>query len=198
MSIGSDAMPALGGSQARPWCSIVVRSTRCWRYRSDACRRVIRLAFSLAVQLFPLRSRLAFAVARLCHGASACLLPRPPITAKADSCIAAAFSIAIRRYSAGEHVPLAIMTLRRAIVSHDAIINSATIRGSGRLRRELSFAMVRPCEEEATAGDEAASCQAYNPHGPAAGHYSDQLPGVHVRSDPYLEGTADGRHAARP
>src|ERR1700750_659739 len=107
MSIESDAMPALGGSQARPWCSIVVRSTRCWRYRSDACRRVIRLAFSLAVQLLPLRSRLAFAVARLCHGASACLLPRPPITAKADSCIAAAFSIAIRRYSAGEHVPLA-------------------------------------------------------------------------------------------
>lgn len=59
-------------------------------------------------------------------------------------------------------MPLAIMTLRRAIVSHDAIINSATIRGSGRLRRELSFAMVRPCEEEATAGDEAARCQAYN------------------------------------
>jgi hypothetical protein len=74
-------------------------------------------------------------------------------------------------------VPLAIMTLRRAIVSHDAIISSAIMRGSGRLPRELSFAMVRPCEEEATAGDEAARCQAYNPHGPAAGHYSDQLPG---------------------
>lgn len=100
----------------------------------------------------------------------------PTITAKADSCIAAAFSIAIRRYSAGEHVPLAIIRLRRAIVSHDAIINSATIRGSGRLRRELSFAMIHPCEQEGTAGDEAACCQAYNPDASAAGHYSDQLP----------------------
>jgi hypothetical protein len=59
---------------------------------------------SVIIQLFR-RSRFAFAVARLCHGASACLFPRPRIIAKADSCIAAAFSIAIRRYSAGEHVP---------------------------------------------------------------------------------------------
>src|SRR6516164_499832 len=33
------------------------------------------------------------------------------------------------------------MRLRRAIVSHDAIINSAAISGSGRLRREPSFAI---------------------------------------------------------
>src|SRR5215469_10019578 len=31
------------------------------------------------------------------------------------------------------------MSLRRAIVSHDATINSAAISGTGRLRRELSF-----------------------------------------------------------
>lgn len=42
-------------------------------------------------------------------------------------------------------MPWSIIRLRRAIVSHDAIINSATISGSGRLRRELSFAMAHRC-----------------------------------------------------
>jgi len=41
------------------------------------------------------------------------------------------------------------------------MINSATISGSGRLRRERSFAMVHRSGEEATAGDEAARCQDY-------------------------------------
>ena len=59
---------------------------------------------SVIIQLFR-RSRFAFAVARLCHGASARLFPRARMIAEADSCIAEAFSIAIRRYSAGEHVP---------------------------------------------------------------------------------------------
>jgi hypothetical protein len=59
---------------------------------------------SAIIQLFR-RSRFAFAVARLCHGASACLFSRPRIIAKVESCIAAAFSVAIRRYSAREHVP---------------------------------------------------------------------------------------------
>jgi hypothetical protein len=36
----------------------------------------------------------------------------------------------MRRYSAGEHLPWRIIRLRRAIVSHDAIINSAVICGS--------------------------------------------------------------------
>jgi hypothetical protein len=46
------------------------------------------------------------------------------------------------------------------MVSHDAIINSAAISGSERLRRELSFAMGHRCEKD-TAGDEAARRQAY-------------------------------------
>ena len=46
-------------------------------------------------QLFR-RSRLAFAVARLCHGASAAFFPRPVITAIADCFSAAAFSSIIR------------------------------------------------------------------------------------------------------
>ena len=54
----------------------------------------------------------------------------------------------MRWYSAGEHVPRTIIRLRRAMVSHDAIINSAAISGSERLRRELSFAMGHRCEED--------------------------------------------------
>ena len=58
-------------------------------------------------------------------------------------------------------MPWTIIRLRRAIVSQDAIINSPTISGNGRLRRERSFAMVHGSGEEATAGDEAARCQDY-------------------------------------
>ena len=61
----------------------------------------------------------------------------------ADCRSAAAFSIAMRRYSAGEQVPCTIIRLRRAIVSHDAIINSAITSGSGRERRDVSFFMVQ-------------------------------------------------------
>jgi len=49
----------------------------------------------------------------------------------------------MRRYSAGEQVPCTIIRLRRAIVSHDAIINSAISNGSGRERRDVSFFMVQ-------------------------------------------------------
>jgi len=58
--------------------------------------------------------------------------------------IAATFSAAMRWYSAGEHVPWAIIRLLRAIASHDAVINSATISDRGRLRRELRFAISAP------------------------------------------------------
>ena len=58
-------------------------------------------------------------------------------------------------------MPWTIIRLRRAIVSQDAVINSVNISGSGHLRRERSFAMVHRSGEEATAGDEAARCQAY-------------------------------------
>lgn len=82
-------------------------------------------------------------MARLCHGARTAVCPRPDITAIADCRSAAAFSIAMRRYSAGEQVPCTIIRLRREIVSHDAIINSAITSGSGRERRDESFFMMQ-------------------------------------------------------
>ena len=74
--------------------------------------------------------------------------------------MATTFSVAMRWYSAGEHVPWTIIRLRRAIVSHDATINSAAISGSARLRREVSFAMIARAdrrEDGDTGGDEAAA-----------------------------------------
>jgi hypothetical protein len=63
------------------------------------------------------------------------------VIASADSYVATALSIVMRRYSECEHLPWAIIRLRRAIVSHDAIINSVNISGSARWRRRMSFAM---------------------------------------------------------
>ena len=80
-------------------------------------------------------------MARLCHGRSAALLPRPVIAAIADCCNAAAFSIIIRWYSAGVQAPRAIIAVRRAIVSHEAIANSAIIIGSERVRRRADLFM---------------------------------------------------------
>ena len=40
------------------------------------------------------------------------------------------FSSTIREYSAGEHLPRAIIRLRRAIVSQEANASSVTIRAS--------------------------------------------------------------------
>jgi hypothetical protein len=59
------------------------------------------------------------------------------MTAIADCCNAAAFSIIIRWYSAGVQTPRAIRAVRRAIVSHEAIASSAIISGSDRARRRL-------------------------------------------------------------
>src|SRR5512134_3713124 len=77
-----------------------------------------------------LRRRLALALARLCHGAktaSALSLPREDTSADAEQCAARAFSSTIRRYSAAEQRPCAIIQVLRAIVSNEESVMSLII-----------------------------------------------------------------------
>jgi hypothetical protein len=62
-------------------------------------------------------------------------LPRPVISASVDACMAAAFSMTIRWYSAALQVPCAIIRLRRYMVSHDASVSWVIMAGRFRLRR---------------------------------------------------------------
>jgi hypothetical protein len=85
----------------------------------------------LAAQRF-LRRRFAFAVALRCQGANTALAPRPDIRESVERCKTASFSIAMRSYSAGAQVFLAIISFWRssafgAIVSHDASTSSVMI-----------------------------------------------------------------------
>ena len=58
------------------------------------------------VPYYPLlRSRFAFARARLTNGASIAACPFPLSNALVDVCMAATFSAVMRQYSAGEQVP---------------------------------------------------------------------------------------------
>jgi len=87
-----------------------------------------------------LRSRLAFAVALACHGASneaadGAFRDRP--SKAADWPSAAAFSCTILAYSVGEHVPCTIIRLRRPIVSQEARLSSIIIPGRDRATRRL-------------------------------------------------------------
>jgi hypothetical protein len=68
------------------------------------------------------------------------------ISASPERCIAIAFSLTMRQYSAVEQLPAAIMSERRAIVSEDARVISASRIGSGS-RRRLRDAM--RCEHRA-------------------------------------------------
>ena len=80
-----------------------------------------------------LRRRLALALARLCHGAktaSALSLPREDTSADAEQCAARAFSSTIRRYSAAEQRPCAIIQVLRAIVSNEESVMSLIIIGN--------------------------------------------------------------------
>jgi hypothetical protein len=80
-------------------------------------------------------------VARLCQGARiAAIDTRPPEDASLNpEAAAAAFSLIMRRYSAGEHLFCAISNVRRAIVSQDANISSVIVSGSDDLRRLLAL-----------------------------------------------------------
>jgi hypothetical protein len=75
------------------------------------------------------RSRLAFTRVRLTKGANIAAWPRPLMRAPIDICTAATFSAVMRRYSAGVHVPWAIIRVRRKIVSQDATVSRAIIIG---------------------------------------------------------------------
>jgi hypothetical protein len=76
------------------------------------------------------RSRLAFTRVRLTKGANIAAWPRPLMrAAPIDICTAATFSAVMRRYSAGVHVPWAIIRVRRKIVSQDATVSRAIIIG---------------------------------------------------------------------
>ena len=78
------------------------------------------------------RSRRAFAFARPCQGASNVVqFEICGDRARTDAVPLAAdiFSSTIREYSAGEHLPRAIIRLRRAIVSQEANASSVTIAG---------------------------------------------------------------------
>jgi hypothetical protein len=129
-------------------------------------------------------NRLAFAVARLCHGPNAAVVPRPDIRASADCCEAASFSIIIRWYSAGAHVPCAIIKPRCAIVSQAAIANSVIMCGSGCVRRSVRLFMrvnrnpFGGCR--LTLGDHPHRCQAYVDPTLREGIRNIALPKVHL------------------
>ncbi len=94
------------------------------------------------------RRRLAFAVARLCHGASNDdAEAKPPLVARRKVVLVAAavFSCTMRWYSAMEQPPMAIIIERRATTSNEAKPSSAIIVGRAnalarlRCRIELSL-----------------------------------------------------------
>src|SRR6185437_981731 len=99
---------------------------------------------------FFLRRRRALATAGPCQGAMAAASVTPgSINASAERCAARVFSSTMRRYSAVLQLPSAIIQARRAIVSHDAQVNSAIINGSGGAarRRRLRFFIVLGCRD---------------------------------------------------
>ena len=77
--------------------------------------------------------------ARVEYGANAAAKLLPVINAAIDRCAAIAFSATMRWYSAGAHVPLAIMFVRWKMVSKDAAVSRAIIIGSpnGKLLRRF-------------------------------------------------------------
>jgi hypothetical protein len=94
-----------------------------------------------ATAYFFFRSLFALARARLEEGATAAVRLLPVISAIIDRCAAVAFSATMRRYSAGEHVPFAIIKVRWKIVSSDVAVSPAINIGSakGELRRRLGI-----------------------------------------------------------
>ena len=68
-------------------------------------------------------------------------LPPLAIRAKLEAATASAFSLTIRRYSAGEQSLWAISNVRRMTVSHDASIRLVIITGTETLFRRPRLAM---------------------------------------------------------
>jgi hypothetical protein len=87
---------------------------------------------------------LALETARLCQGPSTeaiDALPPLEISLSPDVAAAMAFSRTMRWYSAGDHLFCATSSVRRAIVSHDAIIRSVIIISSDIVLRRLRAVM---------------------------------------------------------
>ena len=87
------------------------------------------------------RGKRVLAAERAFQGASsrtAETLPRPLNRAAHDRAAASFFSFVIRRYSAGEHLPVVINNVRRAIVSHELKATSVSSHGSGFFRLGMS------------------------------------------------------------
>src|SRR4029077_2899958 len=92
------------------------------------------------------RRRFTLAATQLCQGASmadAFPLPGAESMTCAERWAAVAFSRTMRRYSAAEQLPVAIIQLRHAIVSHEQTISSAAITGSGTTVRPFTFFIAR-------------------------------------------------------
>jgi len=93
------------------------------------------------------RRRFALATARLRQGASIeaiDTLEPAEISLRPDVAAATAFSRTMRWYSAGEHLFCMTSSVRRAIVSQDAMIRSVIIIGSDTVLRRLRAVMDNP------------------------------------------------------
>ena len=97
-------------------------------------------AYAFGRRLCFFRRRLALAMARRCHGAmteAGVTLTPLDMSASPVAAAAAAFSLNIRLYSAGEHFLPAISSARRATVSQDANMSSVIIVGREVVCRHL-------------------------------------------------------------
>ena len=101
-------------------------------------------------------------MARRCHGATIALqsgVRSNRANADAERVAADIFSSTIREYSAGEHLPRAIICPRRPIVSQDANAISIIIKGT-----EVGFLRIRffiPNQWSNAAGEQATNLAPY-------------------------------------
>jgi hypothetical protein len=107
-------------------------------------------------------------VARRCHGAKMATQSgaRPDRESMHAECVVAAiFSSTIREYSAGEHLPRAIICTRWPIVSQEANANSVIMKGAEVGFRRLRFFIAQSLVE----------CGTRASHQPRSGHYQTPL-----------------------
>ena len=112
---------------------------------------LVNACFARKRRSYFFRRRLALATARLYQGASTeaiDALPPLEISLSPDVAAAMAFSRTMRWYSAGEHLLCAISSVRRAMVSHDAIIRPVIIIGSDAVLRRLRALMTNALSDD--------------------------------------------------
>jgi hypothetical protein len=106
------------------------------------------------------RSRRALDLAFRCQGARTAVqsgVRRDRESTDTERVVAATFSSTIREYSAGEHLPRAIICPRRPIVSQDANAISIIIKGNGTDFLRRRFPMIRRWEPTVGAARSVAS-----------------------------------------